>query len=374
MPQTDFYASQPYNKDAWGHKAYDEFMANFFFTGMLGSGEEAIIDHITELTKNNKGEAGAWLHLVADIQGGGVVGDNTLEGRLRALEASWIRCNFDQLRNGMETKGRMSEQKSVINARKQFRKKLARFFALAYEEQAVLTASGISYAFNTDGSPRVTPPGQDAWVDLLYAADVTAPTANRHVRWVGASNTFVAGNTASVVVGDVMKYEMLPDLEALGTMRNLTPLKIDGEEFFVWMIHTNALAALWKDINFRNNVVNGETRGSKNPIFKGTKVTMNNIIIKPYKRTYSTIGAAAGSKWGGAGTVNGSRSLLLGAQALAMVDIGPINWEEEHYDFNARWALAGDKMAGYLKPKFLDSYTGTVEDFGVIAVDHAFAT
>lgn len=372
MSSTDFYAGQPYNKDAWGHKAYDEFMAQFYFTGMLGNGENAIIEHITELSKNNKGEAGAWLHLITDIQGGGVVGDNTLEGRLRQLEASWIRCNFDQLRNGMETKGRMSEQKSVIDARKSFRKKLARYFALSYEEQAILTASGVSYAFNTDGSTRSVPAGQDNWTDLAYAADVTAPTANRHVRW-DATSGFVAGDTTAVDPADVMKYEMLPDLEALGTTRNLTPLNIDGEEFFVWLIHTNAMAALWKDSNFRTAVVNGESRGSKNPIFRGSKVTMNNLIIKPYKRVFNTKGAASGSKWGAASAVDGARSLLLGAQALAMVDLGAVNWEEETYDFNARWALAGDKMAGFLKPKFKDSYTGTVEDFGLIAVDHAIA-
>jgi len=370
MSATDLYTQQPYNKDAWGHKAYDEFMAQFYFTGMLGNGENAIIEHITELTKNSKGEAGAWLHLITDIHGGGVVGDNTLEGRLRQLETSWIRCQFDQLRNGMETKGRMSEQKAVVDARKAFRQKLARFFAQSYEEQAVLTQSGISYALNTDGSTRTIPAGQDAWTDLAYAADVSAPTANRFVRWTAASG-FVAGDTTQVAATDVMKYEMLPDLEALAATRNLTPLRMGGEDYYVWLIHTNAMAALWKDANFRAAVVQGESRGPDNPIFKGSKVTMNNLIIKPYKRVYNTKGAASTSKWGSGGTVDGSRSLLLGAQALAMVDLGAVNWEEENYDFNARWALAGDKMAGFLKPKFKDSYTGTVEDFGCIAVDHA---
>ena len=69
--------------------------------------------------------------------------------------------------------------------------------------------------------------------------------------------------------------------------------------------------------------------------------------------------------------MEGSRSLLLGAQALAMADLGAVGWEEEFYDLKNRWALGVDKMAGFLKPKFMDSHTGTVEDFGVIAVDHA---
>lgn len=369
MSSTDFAGGQPYNKDAWGHKAYDEFIGQFFFTGLLGSGENAIIEHITELTKNNKGESGAWLHLVADIHGGGVMGDNTLEGRERALEASWIRANFDQIRNGMVTKGRVSEQKSVINGRKQFRKKMARWMAESMEDQAVLTASGISYAFNVDGSPRVTPSGQDDWTELEYAGDVTAPSANRHLRW-DATDGLVAGDTTQVAVADVPKYAMIPEIEARASTLRLTPIRVGGEEYFIWLIHKNAMAKLWQDADFRSIVVDGAVRGPGNPIFKGTKVTMNNLIIKPYNRTFTTLGAASGQKWGG-GTINGSRSLILGAQALAMVDLGAINWEEDTRDFKNRWALAVDKMVGWLKPKFLSSYTDTVEDFSTLAIDHA---
>lgn len=371
MSATDFYAGQPYNKDAWGHKAYDEYQEQFFFTGMLGQGENAIIEHITELTKNNKGESGAWLHLIADVHGGGIVGDNTLEFRERQLEASWIRAQFDQLRNGMVTKGRTSEQRSVINTRKQFRKKMARWMAESMEEQAVLTASGISYAFNTDGSPRVTPAGQDNWTDLEYASDVTPPSANRHLRW-DATTGLEAGDVDQVASADTPTYAMIPEIEAAARTRRLHPIRVGGEEYFLWLIHTNAMAKLWQDANFRTIVVDGHVRGAGNPIFRNAKVTMNNLIIRPYNRTFNTLGAASGSKWGGGGnTQDGSRSLLLGAQALAQVDLGAINWEEDHRDFKNRWALAIDKMVGWLKPKFLDSYTGTVEDFSTLAIDHA---
>ena len=370
MGATSFYAGQPYNQDAWGHKAYDEFIEQFFFTGMLGQGENAIIEHITELTKNNKGVAGAWLHLIADVHGGGVFGDNTLDGRFRELESSWLRVGFDQIRNGMITKGRVDEQKSVIQTRKQFRKKMSRWLAETLEDQAVLTASGISYAFNTDGSPRVTPSGQDPWTALEYAADVSAPTKNRHVRWVKDTG-FAAGDTTAVAATDLPTYAMIPELEALASTRRITPIRIDGEEYYVWLVHKNTMAKLWQDDAFRRIVTDAHTRGPNNPIFKGAKVTMNNLLIKPYNRTYNTLGAASGSKWGSSGTVNASRSLLLGAQALAMVDLGAVNWEEESKDMKARWALAIDKMVGWYKPTFKSSYTNTVEDFSTIAVDHA---
>src|SRR3546814_2827026 len=98
---------------------------------------------------------------------------------------------------------------------------------------------------------------------------------------------------------------------------------------------------------------------------------MNNIIIKPYLRVFNTRGAASGSKWGAASAIDGTRSLLLGTQALGMVDLGPVGWEEDQRDFRNRWALAVDKMGGWIKPKFKDSRSGTVEDFGAVAVDFA---
>jgi len=369
MSATDFFALQPDEKLAWGHKTYDEFIEQFYFTSLLGQGEAAIVDHITELTKNNKGESGAWLHLIGDVHGGGVFGDNTLENRERSLDASWIRANYDQIRNGFVTKGRLSEQKSVINSRKQFRKKGARWLAETMEDMAILTASGLSYGLNTDGSPRVTPAGQDPWTDVAFAADVTAPSANRYLR-VDDTNVLDTDGNSNLTTADVLKYAVIPELEAAARNRRLTPLRVDGEEYFVWLVHTNAMARLWRDADFRSNVRDGDVRGAKNPLFRGAKVTMNNIIIKPYLRTFTTIGAASGSKWGG-GAVNGSRSLLLGAQALGMVDLGPVNWEEDTRDFRNRWGLAIDKMAGWIKPSFKDSRTGTVEDYGLIAVDHA---
>lgn len=369
MSATDFYAQQPYNKDAWGHKAYDEFIEQFFFTQFLGKNGMSVIDHITELSKNRKGEAGAWLHSVLDIHGGGIFGDNTADGRERDLESSWIRASFDQIRNPIITKGRLSEQKSVIQARKEFRVKSARWLAETLEHQAVLTASGISYAYNLDGSPRVTPASQDPWTSLSYANDVTAPSAGRHFRWNGTSKALVPGDTGAIDAADKPVYELVTELEAVGAETRMTPVRIDGEDYFVWLIGKRTMSALWQDDKFRTVVVNGETRGSKNPIFKGSKVTMNNIIIKPYLNVYHTKGAAPGSKWGNAGAVNGTRTLLLGQQALGFVDLGATNWEEEHKDYGNRWGLCIDKMVGWLKPKLMNSHTGTVEDTGVTAID-----
>ena len=87
---------------------------------------------------------------------------------------------------------------------------------------------------------------------------------------------------------------------------------------------------------------------------------------------YNTSGAASGSKWGAAGDMDGCQILFCGAQALAMADIGNPEWVEKGFDYENQQGISTGKILGFLKPKFYTQYSGgTVEDFGVIAVDVA---
>ena len=56
-------------------------------------------------------------------------------------------------------------------------------------------------------------------------------------------------------------------LEAQARGKNINPIRVGGQEYFVWLLHTDAMARLWQDSNFRSIVVNGDVRGSENAIF-----------------------------------------------------------------------------------------------------------
>lgn len=371
MSATDFGSMEPQKKLAYRLKAYEEYSEKFFFTKMLGKEGASVIEHITELTKNSKGEAGAFFHLISRITGGGAVGDNRLRGRERQLEAHWQRVNFDQIRNAIINKGRLADQKSVIQFRRPARRSLSHWLADTWEEQAILTASGISYEFNTDGSPRQTPEGQDPWTDLEYAADVRPPSPNRHFRWT-ASNGLQPGDTDAVADNDVVTYDLLPSIKAKAAVKRITPITAGGKDYYILLVHEETMARFYRDPNFRQALVGADARGPNHKIFSGAVVTMNGLIIHPYARVYNTSGATNGNKWGASASVDGTRSLLLGAQGLALADLGAPGWEEEQEDYKNRYGVSIDKMGGWLKPQFPSSYDGgSVEDFGLMAIDHA---
>ena len=87
-----------------------------FVNQFAGSGSNAMVQRISELTQSEKG-ARAVLTLLADMTGDGIVGDNTLEGNEEALIAFDITVTIDQLRFANRLSGRLADQKSVVNFR-----------------------------------------------------------------------------------------------------------------------------------------------------------------------------------------------------------------------------------------------------------------
>jgi hypothetical protein len=369
---TDFAGQQPKQRLAWGHETYRQFRDNFFFDGWLGKGQGAIVEHITELSQNDKGETGAMLRLVADLYGGGAVGDNTLRGRERKLDSAWQMVTYDQMRNAVVTKGELNEQKSVIKTRDEASDVLGRWLANSTEDQLILCASGISFAYEIDGSPRVAPAGQDNWTSLDYAQNVRPPSTYRYVRWDSATGTFLPGDTTQIKAADTPVYKMLPQLWALARRRRIKPIRVGKKDYLVLLTPPETISAFYQDPDFRQVIVQGGVRGTDNPIFENATVTMHGFVIQEYNKVFTTLGATSGvGKWGAGNAIDGARSLLLGSQALAFADLKVPMWREEEDDYQNVKGIACRKWMGVLQPRFPDPFTGTVEDFNRICIDHA---
>jgi len=113
-------------------------------------------------------------------------------------------------------------------------------------------------------------------------------------------------------------------------------------------------------------------RGDKNPIFAGAETYMiDGILLISHRYAYTTLGAAANSKWGG-GNIDGARSIFLGAQAVGMVDMQAPRIVTEEFDYRNSHGLAMDHMVGLKKITWPDIYAAnSEEDFGVCTIDHA---
>jgi len=384
MALTNFASLTSNQLTAWSRDFWQVARNMSFINQFAGSGQNAMVQRITELTKNDKGTK-AVITLLADMTGDGITGDNTLEGNEEALRAYDITIELDQLRFANRISGRLADQKSVVNFRENSRDALAYAMADRMDQLAFLTLSGIAYTHKTNGALRNTSStsGHEL-ADLEYASDVSAPTAARHRRIdvSGGTSTLQAGDTTAVAATDKIAYRDIVNLKAYAKDNYIRGLRGAGnEEVFHMFVTPQQMADLKLDSDFLTNVRQASARGPNNQLFSGTSSLMvDGVMVHEFRHVFSTEGAtsgtssnagAAGYKWGADADVDGARALFCGAQALAMADIGNPEIVEDTFDYQNQAGISIGKIFGLRKPKYNSDYNGSVQDFGVIALDTA---
>lgn len=374
MAYTNFAALTDEEKTVWSKTFWKQARNNSFISQFAGKGANSMIQRITELKRDEKG-ARAVLTLIKDLEGDGVTGDYTLEGKEETIGADDIVIRIDQLRNANRHKGRLADQKSIVNFRETSRDVLSYWASDRMDQLSILTLSGISYAYRTDGALRPVLDTGANLSDLEYAADVAAPTDNRHFQWDAGTEDFVTVSHTDLVAADTLNYKSLVLAKAMAKNRYMRGIRTKGnEEVFHVFVNPTAMAKLKLDTDYITNVRHAMQRGGSNPLFAGTSsVMVDGLVIHEFRHVFNTVGAATGSKWGASGDVNGVRVLFCGAQALGMADIGNAYWEEEKFDYKNQPAISVGKMFGFRKPKFESIYeSGTaLQDFGVMCLDYA---
>ena len=365
MGMTNFAALTPEQKLVWARDVWSAAREQMFINKFMGTGDGAMIQRITELTRTEKGDQ-CIMHLVADLVGDGVVGDNEREGNEEELKSYSDTITIDLISNQVANKGKMADQKTVIKFREQARDKLAYWVANRADQLAFLTLSGISYAYNLDGTAREG----SQFANLAFAKDVHAPTTNRARRW-DATNGLVAADTTALDATDVPAYATIVEAAAYAKDHYIKPLVSGGKEYYCLFLSPRSLAKLKRDPDYQRAITQAGDRGKDNPWFTGGTVTIDGVVIHETRNTYTTKNAASGQKWGSGGTVDGSRMLLCGAQALGFADLGAPEWDEKTFNYNARVGISVDKMFGLLKPQFYSIYDKSVEDFGCLTIDVA---
>lgn len=381
MANTNFASLTSEQLTIWSRDFWRVARNMSFINQFAGSGPNAMVQKISELTKSEKG-ARAVITLLADMTGDGIIGDYTLEGNEEALRAYDIVVQLDQMRFANRLSGRLADQKSVVNFREHSRDALAYAMADRIDQVAFLTLSGITYTNKNNGSTRpVLNTGQNLG-DLAFGGDVTSPTTNRHRRW-DATSGLVAGSTTSVVAADTIEYSTIVALKAYAKDNYIRGLRgSGGDEVYHLFVTPQVMADLKLDSDFLANVRNAGVRGPSNELFAGSSSLMvDGVMIHEFRHVFNTSGAtsgasgnagSAGYKWGADADIDGAACLFCGAQALAMADIGLPEIVEDSFDYGNQNGISIGKILGFKKPKYNSDHSGATEDFGVIRLDVAY--
>lgn len=366
MATTNFTRLTTEQKTVWCRDVWKQARNMSFVNKFLGDGPNSMIQHVTELTKTERGTR-AVITLVTDMEGDGVAGDRRLKDNEEGIKAFDKVIQIDQLRNANKLEGRMAEQRSVVKFRETSRDQLAYWYADRIDQLGFLTLSGVAYSNKNNGASRT---GSDL-INLTFAADVAVPTSGRALRWDGTNKVLVTNSaTSAVTAADTPTYNMLVQLKAYAKNSYVRGLRSSGgDEKYNMFVSPLAMAKLKLDPDFLANVRFAKSRGDSNPLFTGEIVDMDGIAIYEYRHVYNTSGTS--TKWGSGNTVDGCQILLCGAQSLGMADIGTPTWVEEGDDYENQHAIAVGKIFGFYKPQFFTQYGAfpqTTQDLSVISV------
>lgn len=344
-----------------------------------------------------------------------VMGDTNAEGRGAALRYSTKEITLDMATLPVSAGGKMTAQRTPHDMRKNALAQLARAIP-AFRWQRCLTLLAGARG-QQDGTDWVLPLSTDAEFTDMMVNTVKAPSYNRH--WVVDSTGLVQGGAqlASIDTGDVMKLSHIDAFAAIWDEMTIkmAPIHIPGDPaaaddpikgilFVCPLVWDKLVTETTTGYNIRTFEQNALRRASydglsKHPLFSGQPLMWNGILIRKMQyavrfnasdaiahvtaanklaATETNVTVASGLST----THQVSRSLFVGAQALAMVSGGNRQSEETYSllenrtNFERNLELAGEIMGTEDKLRWsLPNAAGDLEatDFGVAVIDSVVA-
>lgn len=309
---------------------------------------------VIQVHENFQSQAGDRVTIAntARVTGRGVEGDALLRDTGEDLDTYSMDVYIQPIAQQLRTSGLLSEQRTLLNYRKEFRMKLAQWAARKIEESVILTLSGLtSYYGNTldtygQGS-ATTNTESSVFGNSIGAFDLS------HCVAAGDATAAVTGAT-SVGSDDVLTAQLLTKLQtiALETLDiPLEPLRIEGDDAFILMCSHQGVEQLLYDPDFVQ-AQRANTYNKSNPLLTGVIGKFGMFYVKPYPKMLKP-------------SANVSRALVLGQNAMHFAKKDDWTWWEGFED-NAerRKVMAINAFLGMAATKFNSSRRNA------LAVDH----
>lgn len=310
-------------RKAWAKDTWQAAMNNLFFNKFMGTDANSIIQ-VKEDLKKDKGDA-ITLSLLMKLKGAGVTGDNQLEGNEESMIYRSFPVKIDQLRNAVRLEGKMEEQKTQMDMRKDAKASLSTWMS------EVLDAQFFKVLTEAPTAGR-----------MVYAGAATSETT---IAETDTFNTDIIGKAKRIAMAD--------------NNAKIRPIKVKGGNYYVMVIDPWQARDLRKDERWFNANKDAQMRGDDNPIFTGALGMYEGVVIHENEQCVRTETGASSAKVG--------HALFLGAQAAVMAVGADPFWEEDEFDYHNQVGFAYGRIMGIAKAKF--KFDGTNDtDFGCINV------
>lgn len=332
-------------------------------TGVVGPGSNFAIQEVDDL-KDSGDSVVVYLRMA--LATGGVGGDGTLEGNEESLAFYQDQVYIFQQRQGVRLDGRLSEQRTKIQLRKEARSALSTWAGEFLNELTFTMLSGARgiNANGVAGSVR-------ALLPLSFTGfgsnTLVAPDTD-HLIYFNSTGTKAA-------MASTDKFSLAAIDAAVTKARTISPmvrpLKVNGEDKYVMFIHP------WQERDLRVSTSTGQWLDIQKAAMQGGKISDNPILVGSLGEYNGVILRRSHdirlfNDYGSGSNVGAARAILMGAQAGALAwgkgyDMGKFDYQEITKDYNNQTGFSVGMMLG-IKPLVFNS-----KRLGMIAVDTAAA-
>jgi N4-gp56 family major capsid protein len=332
---------------------YREYMLNMFFTNMMGkkgSGKPIIVDD-TCFKGRDSGDVGRY-HFIPYFRGEGIRGQNkSVIGNENTIDEYYMDMRIDQITQAFSKKGKMTDKRTIWNAREEFRRQLSEWFRNQTEIDIIDSLSG----FNTDGATYISGAAAETQDAVTGDHRCIRPDYNNskyETVEVSAANSDATSLLSAMNSNDIMNTQLLDVLQDFAKTADskyaMRPIRAkNGEEYYMLVLHPRAAIDLRNDPRWEKRAIasmTGKNSLEGDPIATGAIGVWEHIIIREanFIKTHKNSG----------GTLRIARNLLLGADAAIMAYAQTLDYTEERLDHNRILSCAADEIRGIKKMTF----------------------
>jgi N4-gp56 family major capsid protein len=327
------------------------------------------------------------------LTGSGKGDDSTLTGYEEALDVFNMEVEVHQRRNAVKSKGKMTDQRTSINIKREGTVALGDWTKEVRELDYVYALSGIA---NDNQYIGETPDSE------IETVNEHAPSTNRIIR-IGQTNagavhdavatdSLLGADSATDYLNFLFGRQIISKVKARAKMANpkFRPINIGGKSYYVMLLHPYQVMALRNEVGDATTGFMSWTaiqaaagvRGNENPLFQkmvnGAIGIFDDVILFEYDRILTR---AAGEVFDAGDAIHSNvpagvvvaRSLFLGAQAATLAWAKLPTPAIEEFDYKDKTGVAIDMIYGVSKSVFTTkdiNGTGTdQEDFATYCVD-----
>ena len=313
MAKTAIATGSAGKKERYEEKLFRDTAKESYFSRFMG-GDGNIVHEKTNLEKGKGDDLN--FGIVMRNTNRAIV-DGTLEGNEQKLSDYYDNVLIHKYRLGVRSEGELDEKRAFWDLTDTMRNNL-----------------------------RVQ--GGEEMDQLCMDALVNSPTKI----FYGGDATSVTPGSGDIAATDKLTPDLISKVKTWGknggnrAQTPLRPVRIDGKDYFVMVVHDDNLYDLNKDSTFHEARRTAEIRGKENPIFTGAYAIWDGVVIHSHENV------PLYTNWGSGSNVAGSKCTLMGAQALMWAWGRRPKLVEATFDYGDEIGIEWSIMAGVKKPKF----------------------